>query len=73
LRTYAELEQLAGQSRHMEQSVRAAEKSINALNAERPLASQQLGALIYGVATRVLEDVQGWARLFQAKNVDIGA
>jgi hypothetical protein len=73
IRAYAELELLAGESRHMGRSMRAAEKSINSLVPERPLASQQLGALVYGVATLMLQDVQGWVRLFRVKNVEAGA
>jgi hypothetical protein len=72
-RAYAELELLAGESRYMERSMQAAEKSINSLDSERPLASQQLGALVYGVATLMLQDIQGWARLFRVKNVEAGA
>lgn len=66
---YSELQALAGQSPHVEQSMQTAEKNISALDVEGPLASQQLGALIYGVTTLMLEDVPGWARLFRANNI----
>ena len=34
------------------------------------LASQTLGAALAGVATLMLEDLEGWARLFRGKVLD---
>jgi hypothetical protein len=37
-----------------------------------PLASQILGSEIFGVATLMLQDVQGWMQMFRAKVVEPG-
>ena len=72
IRAYAELQLLAGQSRHMARAMQAAELQIRDLDLSHPLASQELGGLVFGVATLMLEDVQGWARLFRVKLVETG-
>jgi hypothetical protein len=72
IRAYAELQLLAGQSRHMARAMQAAELQIHDLDLSHPLASQELGSLVFGVATLMLEDVQGWARLFRVKLVETG-
>jgi hypothetical protein len=39
---------------------------------DRPLAAQDLGAEATQVATLMLQDLEGWARLFWVKGVESG-
>jgi hypothetical protein len=43
---------------------------LGQLDPNAALASQTLGAALAGVATLMLEDLQGWARLFRGKVLD---
>jgi len=38
----------------------------------RPLASQDLGAEVAGVTALMLQDLEGWARLFRIKGAEVG-
>jgi len=71
-RAYAELELLAGQSRHMCGVMRQAEARLGALDLAQPLASQDLGAITHAVAITMLQEVDGWARMFRVKVVEAG-
>jgi hypothetical protein len=70
IRAYAELEILAEQSAAMLTVMRDAKKQISALDPGAPLASQTLGVALAAVATVMLEDLEGWARLFRGKVLD---
>jgi hypothetical protein len=70
IRAYAELELLADQSDLMLRTMRKARAQIMELDPAAPLASQALGRALAAVATRMLEDLQGWARLFRVKSVE---
>ena len=72
IRAYAELELLADQSRRMKAAMERARQRIATLDLTRPLASQDLGAEVLDVATRMLQDIEGWARLFRVKLVEAG-
>jgi len=72
IRAYAELQLLADQSLHMRGVMQHAERRLKALDLKQPLASQQLGAIILGVATTMLQEVDGWARMFRVKVVEAG-
>jgi len=72
VRAYAELELQAEQSRWMESAMERARQRIARLDPTRPLASQELGVEVLDVATRMLQDVDGWARLFRVKLVEAG-
>lgn len=72
IRAYAEREPLAKQSRAMKAAMESGRQRIETMDLTRPLASQELGAEVYEVATLMLQDVQGWVRLFRAKLVEAG-
>ncbi len=72
IRSYAELPILADQSRRMQLEMEAAKDRIQQIEIGEPLASQVLGSEIYGVATLMLRDIQGWMQLFRAKVVEPG-
>jgi hypothetical protein len=72
IRSYAELPILADQSRRMQIEMQAAKDRIQRIEVGEPLASQMLGAEIFGVATLMLQDVQGWMQMFRAKVVEPG-
>jgi hypothetical protein len=70
IRAYVEMEMLAEQSQIMLIALRHASMEIEDLDPAAPLASQTLGSALAGVATLMLEDLEGWARLFRAKVVE---
>ncbi len=70
IRFYAELELLAEQSDTMLIALRRANRQITELDPNEPLASQALGGALAGVALLMLEDLDGWARLFRGKVLD---
>ena len=70
IRAYAELELLAGQSARLAANMRSAMMRIRSVDLTRPLASQELGAEAYEVATTMLHDIEGWAQLFGVKAVE---
>ncbi len=72
IRAYAELELLAEQSRHMETELQRAKARLERLNLTHPLASQDLGAEAAAVAVLMLQDLEGWTRLFRVKVVEAG-
>jgi hypothetical protein len=67
IRSYAELQLLAEQSRHMLAEIEGSKNRVQRLNIHRPLVSQDLGAEALGVATMMLRDLDGWGRLFRGK------
>jgi hypothetical protein len=71
-RSYAELQALAEESHHMIDRLTRAKQRIGRLSFETPLASQALGARVYEVAITMLQDIDGWARLFRVKIVEAG-
>jgi hypothetical protein len=71
-RSYAELQALAEESHHMIDRLTRAKQRIERLSFDTPLASQALGARIYEVAITMLQDIDGWARLFRVKVVEAG-
>jgi hypothetical protein len=72
IRSYAELPLLADQSRRMQAEMEAARIRVQQIDIAGPLASQLLGSVIFGVATVMLQDIQGWVQLFRAKVVEPG-
>jgi hypothetical protein len=69
IRAYAEFELLAHQSARMEATMQAAMADLEILALDRPLASQDLGEVLYLVALLMLQDITGWAQLFRVKTV----
>jgi hypothetical protein len=72
IRAYSEAPLLAVQSRHMVAALKAARSRVERLGASRPLLSQDLGAEAAAVATIMLQDLDGWARLFRVKSLEAG-
>jgi len=72
IRAYAELQLLARQSDHMQAVMKRAAARLAKLSLDTPLASQELGAIAVNVATLMLQDVDGWARVFRVKVVEAG-
>jgi hypothetical protein len=70
IRAYAELELLADQSQAMLTTMTHARGQLEKLDCTAPLASQALGSALASVVTIMMEDLQGWARLFRAKVVE---
>jgi hypothetical protein len=75
VRAYAELQVLARQSHHMRLALLRAAARVRELepgDGNRRLASQDFGAVTLEVATMMLQDIDGWARLFRVKVVEAG-
>jgi hypothetical protein len=72
IRSYTELPLLADQSRRMQAEMEAARIRVQQIDIAEPLASQLLGSEIFGVATVMLQDIEGWVQLFRAKVVEPG-
>jgi hypothetical protein len=68
--SYAEWQALAEESNHMLNLLTLAKKRIQRVNLKRPLASQDLGAEADAVASTMLQDLEGWQRLFRVKMID---
>jgi hypothetical protein len=49
-----------------------AAEAFDSLDLSRPLASQDLAADGYALASTKLSDVEGWARLFRVKVIEAG-
>jgi hypothetical protein len=69
-RSYAELQALAEQSHHMIDRLAHTKQRIERLAFDKPLVSQALGARVFEVAIAMLQDIDGWARLFRVKIVE---
>jgi hypothetical protein len=67
IRGYAELPLLAEQSHHMIRELHNARIRVARLDTNRALVSQDLGAHAATVATFMLQDLDGWGRLFRGK------
>jgi hypothetical protein len=72
IRSYTELSPMADQSRRMEAEMTAAKSRIERIQIDQPLASQALGSEVFGVATAMLRDIEGWIQLFSSKIVEPG-
>ncbi|HEY1736101.1 MAG TPA: hypothetical protein VGG12_05600, partial [Methylovirgula sp.] len=70
IRSYAELQLLAEQSHHMLQELLHAKRRIARINPARPLAAEDIGAETQAVATLMLQDLDGWSRLFKVKAIE---
>lgn len=72
IRAYAELELLAAQSSHMLVRLEEAERRIEAIAPDEDRAAEDLGAEALAVAMAMLQDLEGWARLFRLKVAEVG-
>jgi hypothetical protein len=72
VRAYAELNLVADQSAAMLRELAEAAEAFDSLDLIRPLASQDLAADGYALASTMLSDVEGWARLFRVKVIEAG-
>jgi hypothetical protein len=70
IRAYAELPLLAEQSHHMSAELDQAYRRLERLNPQRTLVSQDIGSEAASVATLMLQDLDGWARVFRVKAVE---
>ncbi len=70
IRSYAELQLLAEQSRHMVDELLHAKRRIKRVNLQRPLAAEDVGAETQAAATLMLQDLDGWSRLFKVKAIE---
>ena len=68
--SYAEWQLLAEESNHMLDLLKLAKQRIDRINLKRPLASQDLGAEADAVASLMLQDLEGWQRLFRVKIIE---
>lgn len=74
IRAYAELDMVAEQSRHMALIMSRAETSLRRLEPKlgEPLVSQDMGIILHAVTTNMLQDIDGWARMFRVKVIEAG-
>jgi hypothetical protein len=72
LRGYAELQLLVEQSRQMASELSLHAQALQRINLSRPLASIELGREALEVATLMLQDLEGWGRLFRGKLMEAG-
>ncbi|MFI4980240.1 MAG: hypothetical protein ACHQIO_07820, partial [Nevskiales bacterium] len=72
IRAYAEFELLMHQSARMQRAMAAVRAELDFIDLSRPLASQELGAMLNGVAISMMQDVQGWVQLFRVKALEAG-
>jgi hypothetical protein len=76
LRAYAELEVLADGHAAMARMMRVVRDGLAALHVPEDgldgpaLVSQEIGAAVHAVAIDMLEETEGWARLFKVKGVE---
>jgi hypothetical protein len=72
IRSYAELQLLGEQSHHMLDELQQAKARVERIRKDlpRPLAFQDLGAEAQRVAILMLQDLEGWARLFRGKAIE---
>jgi hypothetical protein len=72
IRSYAELQLLAEQSQHMLDELERARARIERVRKDvpRPMAFYDLGAEAQTVAILMLQDLEGWARLFRGKAIE---
>jgi hypothetical protein len=68
--SYAEWRLLAEESKHMQDMLKSARRKIKNIPLGRSLASQDLGEEAYAVAALMLQDLEGWQRLFRIKNLE---
>jgi len=72
LRGYAELQLLVEQSRQMAAELKLRKESLQRINLDRYLASIELGEQALGITTLMLQDLEGWGRLFRGKIMEAG-
>jgi hypothetical protein len=70
IRGYAELPLLAEQSHHMIHELENARTRVSRLDTTRALVSQDLGVQAANVTALMLQDLDGWGRLFRGKLMD---
>jgi hypothetical protein len=70
IRAYSELQLLAEQSHHMAAELRHARLRVERLDPNRPLVSQDLGSEAVTLAALMLQDLEGWVRLFRVKGLE---
>lgn len=72
IRAYAELQLLAAQSRHMVAELERARRRVDRIDLKRSLASQDLGGEAAAISAVMLQDLEGWTRLFRIKTAELG-
>lgn len=72
IRAYAELELLAAQSKYMAIILDRARQGVEEIDPRAPLASNDLGNEAAELAGAMLQDLEGWARLFRLKVAELG-
>lgn len=70
IRSYTELQLLTEQSRHMIFALETAKRRIESIDVTQPLAIEDVGAETQAVATLMLQDIDGWSRLFKLKAIE---
>ena len=72
IRSYAELQLLAEQSHHMLDELGQAKARLERIRKDvpRPMAFHDLGAEAQIIAILMLQDLEGWARLFRGKAIE---
>ncbi len=70
IRSYTELQLLTEQSRHMIFALETAKRRIESIDVTQPLAIEDVGAETQAVATLMLQDIDGWSRIFKLKAIE---
>ncbi len=74
LRAYSEFELLENQSKRVQQIMQRAAEDLETvdLTESASLKSDELGSALHALATAMLQDVGGWAKLFGIKSLETG-
>ena len=72
IRAYAEFELLAQQSARMQRVMKDAKAGLDGVDCAGPAACTTLATTINSITAAMLQDVEGWAQLFQVKAVEAG-
>jgi hypothetical protein len=72
LRGYAELQLLVEQSRQMAAELLLRKEALQRINLDRSLASIEIGKQALAITTLMLQDLEGWGRLFRGKLMEAG-
>jgi len=72
VRVYAEFFLLTRQSQLMLRALEEAERELDSIDPAAPLASRDLGRVLFALALAMLQDLKGWSQLYGVKHIEPG-
>jgi len=72
VRAYSEFSLLARESNHMLNALKETAAELDSVDVDAPLASSEIGRILFSTTTEMMQDIAGWAQLFRVKNVEAG-